>query len=53
MSKNKDYYTFEDIVHIMLFGTDKEKEEVLATMVHAMNVQLDHLIGTLETYKHE
>ncbi len=53
MLKNKDYYSIEDIFHIMLFGTDEEKEDVLAAMVYAMNVQLDHLIGTLKTHKHE
>lgn len=50
--KNKDYYTTEEVLRILILGTDaKEKEEVLASMIHAMNVKLDHLIGTLENAK--
>ena len=50
--KNKDYYTIEEVLSILILGTNaKEKEEVLASMIHAMNVKLDHLIGTLENAK--
>lgn len=44
----KDFYTFEDIIHIMLYGSDKEKEILLANMAHAMNEKLEHFEKTLQ-----
>jgi hypothetical protein len=35
----------------MLCGSDEEKEQVLASMIQAMNIQLDHLENTLKGYK--
>lgn len=51
MNENKDSYTIEDVLHIMLFGTDEEKEKVLAAMIYAMNAKLDHLIWNIEMKK--
>ena len=44
----KDFYTFEDIIHIMLYGSDEEKEILLANMVHTMNEKLEHFEKTLQ-----
>lgn len=45
----KDFYTFEDIIHIILHGSDKEKEILLASMVHDMNEKLEHFEKTLKS----
>ena len=51
MSDNKDYYTIEEAIHIMICGSDEEKKQVLASMIHTMNIQLDHLENTLKGCK--
>ena len=48
MNRNKDYWTFQEVFHLMLYGTDEEKQEVLTSMVHATNVVLDHLNETFK-----
>lgn len=47
----KDFYTFEDIIHIILHGSDKEKEILLASMAHDMNEKLEYFEKTLQNYK--
>ena len=47
----KDFYTFEDVIRIALYGSDKEREILLANMAHAMNEKLEHLEKTLQNYK--
>ena len=39
--------TIEKMVKILLHGTSKEKENLLASMVHDMNVRLDHIIENI------
>ena len=38
MNRNKDCWTLQEVFHIMLYGTDEEKQEVLTSMVHATNI---------------
>ena len=47
----KDFYTFEDVIHIVLYGSDEEREILVASMAHAMNERLEHLEKTLKNYK--
>ena len=51
MNRNKDYWTLQEVFHIILYGTDEEKQEVLTCMVHATNITLDYLIETLKKCK--
>jgi len=44
----KDFYTLEDIIHIALYGSDEEREILVASMAHAMNEKLEHLEKTLQ-----
>ena len=48
MNRNKDCWTLQEVFHIMLYGTDEEKQEVLTSMVHATNIVLDHLNETFK-----
>jgi len=47
----KDFYTIEDIIHIVLHGSDKEKEILLTSMIHDMNEKLEHFEKTLQNYR--
>jgi len=45
------FYAFEDIIHIALYGSDEEREILVASMAHSMNEKLEHLEKTLKNYK--
>lgn len=45
--EDKKYITIEEMFQIMLHGSSKEKENLLASMVHDMNVRLDHIIENI------
>ncbi len=47
------YITIEEMFQIMLHGTSKEKENLLASMVHDMNVRLDHIIKNIAESRKE
>ena len=47
----KDFDTFENIIHIVLHGSDEEKEILLANMVYDMNEKLEHFEKTLQNWK--
>lgn len=51
MFDDKDYYTIEEAMYIMIYGSDEEKKQVLASMIYVMNIQLDHLENTLKRSK--
>ena len=44
----KDFYTFEDVIRIALYGSDEEREILVASMAHAMNKKLEHFEKTLQ-----
>ena len=50
-SEDKDFYTLDDVMHVALFGSDKEKEILFASMTHAMNEKLEHFEKTLKGCK--
>ena len=43
--------TIEEMFQIMLHGSSKEKENLLASMVHDVNVRLDHIIKNISNRK--
>ena len=51
MSNNEDSWTIEEVVHIMLHGSNEEKEQVMASMIHETNTRLEHLENTLKGCK--
>ena len=47
----KNFYTVEDIIHIASYGSDEEREILLASMIHDMNEKLEHFEKALQNYK--
>ena len=51
--EDKKYITIEEMFQIMLHESSKEKENLLASMVHNMNVRLDHIIKNIGEFRKE